>query len=62
MTTAATSPISSPIPVAASSNAKNRSPPISIRSGEPAWAPAPSRLRFSRSSLFRSSSTGYYRG
>ena len=60
MTTAATRPISSPMPVAASSNAKNRSPPISIRSGEPAPASAPNALRFSRSPVSSSSSTGYW--
>ena len=60
MTTAATSPISSPMPVAASSNAKNRSPPISIRSGEPAPAPAPSALEVLQVVLVRSSSTGYW--
>ena len=35
MTTAASRPISSPVPVSGSSNAKKRSPPISIRSGDP---------------------------
>ena len=60
MTTAADRPISSPMPVGASSNAKNRSPPISIRSGEPSRASTPSSLRLSRSAPFSSSITGYW--
>ncbi len=61
MTTAATKPATSPTPVSASSKAKNRSPPISICSGEPSRAWTPNSLRFSRSPGFRSSSTGYCR-
>ncbi len=60
MTTAATRPIISPRPVSASSNAKNRSPPISICNGEPALAWMPSSWRFSRSPTLSSSSTGYW--
>ena len=60
MTTAASSPTSSPMPVAGSSNAKNRSPPISIRSGEPAPARTANAFRFSRSPLSSSSSAGYW--
>ena len=60
MITAAITPISSPMPVSASSNAKNRSPPISICSDEPSRSSAPSSLRFSRSLAVSSSITGYW--
>ena len=60
MTIAAIRPISSPTPVCASSNEKNRSPPISIWSGEPSRSSAPSSLRFSRSPASSSSITGYW--
>ena len=60
MTTAATSPISSPMPVSASSNAVNRSPPSSTRRGESWPASTPTFLRFSRSTVSSFSSTGYW--
>ena len=60
MRTATTRPITSPMPVPGSSNAKNRSPPSSTCSTEPALKSAPSALRFSRSTGSSSSSTGYW--
>ena len=60
ITIAATRPISSPIPTPDSSNAKNRSPPISIWSGEPARCSPTNAFRRSRSARLSSSSTGYW--
>ncbi len=51
--------MTSPIPVSASSKAKNRSPPISTRSGEPAAARAPYSSRRCRSDRSSRSTTGY---
>ena len=59
MITAMITPITSPVPVSASSNAKNRSPPISTCSDEPSRSSTPSSLRFARSLASRSSITGY---
>ena len=57
---AATMPMSSLTFVSGSSNAKNRSPPSSTRSGEPVPVWTPNVLRDFRSSASSSSITGYW--
>ena len=59
ITIAATRPRISPIPVSASAKAKNRSPRISTRSGEPAAARAPYSSMRCRSDRSSRSTTGY---
>ncbi len=59
MTIAAMTPMSSPVPVCASSNVKKRSPPASICRGDPARACATVSLSASRSAVVRPSTVGY---